>query len=73
MSILPFVPDTENSVAFFSGFEDCLVLNLIFSSFFSIKFAWHFPFSFSFFSPATAFVDTLSCCLEDVMYYACPF
>lgn len=54
MSILPSVPDTENSVAFFSGFEDCLVLNLIFSSFFSIKFAWHFLLFF--------FLFLFSCC-----------
>lgn len=52
----------ENTLTFFSGFEAFFnVLNLIFSSFISIKVVGGFSyFSFYFSSPAAAFVDMLS-------------
>ena len=55
MFILSSVPDTENTLTFFSGFEDFffLVLNLIFSSF-SIKVVWQFQLFF--------FLFLFSCC-----------
>lgn len=51
MSILSSVPDTENTLKCFSGFENFVffffnALNLIFSSFFSVKVVWRFRLFF---------------------------